>query len=322
MYFYDPEIDGESEVDLRASGALATEQGKRIMLRLQDMIKSHNIFYAELKQNIDDMQQQPEMKLVISSNISARQDHTGAYNLPSSTSIAALVPAASNGQEGFGCRDIILNLKDGTVNRISNLHPSFDSLHYVLLFPYGDNGWHLSLKSIHISQKDFACHRLMFRTNESCSGCVHDKLTTEESDSKEAPEHYPTLMKSGRLLQQYVVENAARIEDQRLNWVQNNQAQCRIENYALVMDALREYDNDEKSHTIGTRIVLPSSHTGSPRDLQQRYQDAMAAVRVLGKPHLFLTMTCNPAWPEIKDVIREWNALAVDCPQLLLAFSS
>ncbi len=28
-------------------------------------------------------------------------------------------------------------------------------------------------------------------------------------------------------------------------------------------------------------------------------QDAMAIVRKFGSPHLFITMTCNPNWPEI-----------------------
>ena len=39
--------------------------------------------------------------------------------------------------------------------------------------------------------------------------------------------------------------------------------------------------------------------TGGPRDQNRRYQDAMAIVRRLGKPSLFITMTCNPQWPEI-----------------------
>ena len=29
------------------------------------------------------------------------------------------------------------------------------------------------------------------------------------------------------------------------------------------------------------------------------YQDSMAAVRAFGKPDLFVTFTCNPAWKEI-----------------------
>jgi len=83
------------------------------------------------------------------------------------------------------------------------------------------------------------------------------------------------------------------------------------------MDALKGYDEKDDVDKVGTRIVLPSSHKGSPRDLTQRFQDAMAVVRVLGKPHLFLTMTCNPEWPEIKAVIDEWHAEAADCPTIV-----
>lgn len=35
--------------------------------------------------------------------------------------------------------------------------------------------------------------------------------------------------------------------------------------------------------------------------MYQRYQDAMALVQKYGKPDLFLTMTCNPSWDEIKN---------------------
>ena len=31
--------------------------------------------------------------------------------------------------------------------------------------------------------------------------------------------------------------------------------------------------------------------------------DAMAIVRVFGKPTLFVTITCNPKWPEIADAL-------------------
>lgn len=35
--------------------------------------------------------------------------------------------------------------------------------------------------------------------------------------------------------------------------------------------------------------------------MNENYQDAMAIVRKYGKPDLFITMTCNPNWPEIKE---------------------
>lgn len=33
--------------------------------------------------------------------------------------------------------------------------------------------------------------------------------------------------------------------------------------------------------------------------MRQQYQDAMAIVREFGKSDLFITVTCNPKWPEI-----------------------
>ncbi|XP_071582532.1 uncharacterized protein, partial [Temnothorax nylanderi] len=40
---------------------------------------------------------------------------------------------------------------------------------------------------------------------------------------------------------------------------------------------------------------------GSPRNMLQHYQDAMAIVRKYGKPDIFITMTCNPNWREIRE---------------------
>jgi len=50
---------------------------------------------------------------------------------------------------------------------------------------------------------------------------------------------------------------------------------------------------------VGNMSILPSSFKGGPREMWQLYQDAMAIVRYCGKPDPFITMTCNPLWPEI-----------------------
>ncbi|SCZ94200.1 BZ3500_MvSof-1268-A1-R1_Chr12-2g03749 [Microbotryum saponariae] len=44
----------------------------------------------------------------------------------------------------------------------------------------------------------------------------------------------------------------------------------------------------------------PPHHGSRPRENTQHYQDAMACVVKYGKPSLFITVTCNPEWPEIK----------------------
>ena len=45
-------------------------------------------------------------------------------------------------------------------------------------------------------------------------------------------------------------------------------------------------------------------------------QDAMAIVRSLGKPHLFITVTCNPNWPEIQRELLPGQT-AADRPDLV-----
>jgi hypothetical protein len=41
--------------------------------------------------------------------------------------------------------------------------------------------------------------------------------------------------------------------------------------------------------------------------MQQNYQDAMSIVRKNGKPGLFITITCNPEWPETKENLKPWQ---------------
>jgi hypothetical protein len=81
-----------------------------------------------------------------------------------------------------------------------------------------------------------------------------------------------------------------------LSFIRHNQNKIRAELYQGLQDA---FSRGERGSNVGLRIVLPSSHTGSPRNMQQLYQDSMALVRKFGKPDLFITMTCNPNWKDI-----------------------
>ena len=50
--------------------------------------------------------------------------------------------------------------------------------------------------------------------------------------------------------------------------------------------------------------------------MRRRYMDAMALVRRYGKPDIFLTMTCNPNWDEIKNELFPGQT-AQDHPDLV-----
>ncbi|XP_043481255.1 uncharacterized protein LOC122510566 [Leptopilina heterotoma] len=66
----------------------------------------------------------------------------------------------------------------------------------------------------------------------------------------------------------------------------------------------------------GRIIILPSTFTGGPRSYQQSFMDAMRLVQEFGKPDLFITMTCNPKWREIRENFLE-GEIATDRPDIV-----
>nr|GEY15578.1 helicase [Tanacetum cinerariifolium] len=75
-----------------------------------------------------------ELKL-LSDIINVRQ-----YNGPTVSEVAALI--TNDFGDGIPTRDIIVNKQDSGPKRISELHPSYMALQYLLLFPYGEDGFH------------------------------------------------------------------------------------------------------------------------------------------------------------------------------------
>ena len=74
------------------------------------------------------------------------------YNLLTMDEIAAIVPGDGSADVRAD-RAIILRLQGGGFHRISNLNPSYLPLHYVLLFPTGQEGWHLDIPLIAVGRR-------------------------------------------------------------------------------------------------------------------------------------------------------------------------
>jgi hypothetical protein len=108
------------------------------------------------------------------------------------------------------------------------------------------------------------------------------------------------LFRAERLFQEFCCFSWVKTETTKLNFLRANQAQLRAELYHNLRDHVRTSDA-QHINRVGVQVILPSTFNGSPRDTHARYQDAMAAVRVHGKPDLFITFTCNPKHPDILD---------------------
>ena len=89
----------------------------------------------------------------------------------------------------------------------------------------------------------------------------------------------------------------------------------RVDLYCGLTDAYARGETD--ASTLGKRIVLSSSFTGVSRYLTENYKDALTICTWAGFPDLFLTFTCNPAWPEIRSFCAQKGLDPSDRPNIL-----
>lgn len=199
------------------------------------------------------------------------------YDLPSSDEIAGLIVGDITLTSGE--RDIIVDCKQTGLQRIYDFNSLYMPLQYPLLFPYGEDGYH---KFIPFSDRNNQMKTRKYLTmREYYSYQLHTRLSEGM-----------TIIKSGRLFHQYVVDAYTAIEQERMRYYLTHQSQLRSDVYNNVSDAVGRGDTNAKK--IGKRIVLPSSFTGGPRYMNEKYHDAMGICKWYGNPDLFITMTANP----------------------------
>lgn len=74
-----------------------------------------------------------------------------------------------------------------------------------------------------------------------------------------------------------MVDACVKTEAHRLRWLRYHQKELRVESYVGLGDYLNRQAN-ENAGPVGRHFVLPSTFTGSPRNMIQNYQEAMAIV--------------------------------------------
>ena len=104
-----------------------------------------------------------------------KDGHTKAYNLPTRSEIAVLLSGNLSGNF-----DIISRCVSGDgqeLRRINTCYRSCDPF-YVLMFPTGCDGWHLSLtKSNNKTAADFYAFRFQVRLNDfNLTHCVPERF--------------------------------------------------------------------------------------------------------------------------------------------------
>ncbi|XP_076907332.1 uncharacterized protein LOC143563739 [Bidens hawaiensis] len=232
--------------------------------------------------------------------IERRQQDGRTYNLPSSSEVDALIVGDIGNIEP---RDIIVETKTGSLKHISELHPSYVPLQYPLFYIYGDDCYRVD-----IPHRDFRSLQKSKRPN-----CTMREFFAYRIQDR--PNIFSLPLNGRRLFQQQLVDIYTMIETERLNYIRKKQKVLRCESYENIHN-LKNTKNQDMSR-VGQRVILPSSFTGGSRYMMQNYLDAMAICRWYGYPDFFITITCNPKWPEVKRFLNSTTINPEDRPDIM-----
>ena len=229
IYMYDT----EHEIQYRLGN---TDLDEVTMTMLQENLHEYNSYVKSFKAASELVTSDVKIVLHHKKALRPSEAHCRTYNLPLSSEVAALVT-----EESAGDRDLILSARDGSMKRVSALHRSYDPLQYVLMFPYGEDGWELDMlrnnNQMKLSPMDFYSYRLQVRKDD-----------------------FNTVMRCRRLMQTYAVDMWCKIEGARLYWARTHQKEIRAEKYSGLLDAIAQND----LQNTGQKIILPSTIYGSP----------------------------------------------------------
>ena len=184
-----------------------------------------------------------------------------------------------------GARNIVVKRHNASLLQISDQHPLYFPLAYVLLWPAGGVGY-----SDYMSRRDPA------------SGVVIGKMHMLEWARYLCMRRSDTSLihRCGKLSLEFFCDVWSCVEGRNLGYLATGavQSQFRTSRYCAFQDQMR-VDNGSNINRVGAPIILPAHFAGSPRWYHALYHDALALPAAFHLPDLFVTVTFNPEWPEL-----------------------
>ncbi|XP_021985604.1 uncharacterized protein LOC110881748 [Helianthus annuus] len=275
LYIYDTEneVSNRESIFSRSKESPTSSSAsvdRQLIQHIKSVLDSDNVLVKVYRMVRDCFHDDPQLTLKV--RLIGKRDKDGRmYNLPTCGEVAALI--VGDVENAIENRDIVVETKSGTLQRISELHPSYLALQYPILFPYGDDGYRVDIlhrgvidvtnkKRPNCTMREFFSYRIQDRLNQ-----------------------FSLILNSRRLFQQFLVDAYTMIESERLNYIRFQQKNLRSDTY----ESLRKLRNNGQQDisNVGTPLILPSSFTGGARYMMQNYLDAMALCKWFGYPDFF-----------------------------------
>jgi len=248
----------------------------RMLGELQAMLHECNSF-VKVFQSVHERVAEQDEGDVVEFEVKYIENDTKVYNKPQASELMVVVDDHERSKEKRGLRLLArnrVNCKKAVT--IWDCNPSYEPLHFVMLYPRGTEGWHSDLG---LTTQEYATYWLHERPID-----VHANFT-----------------KAGRLFQEWILDTYVKMERRRINYFKTAQFNRRRRRSALKL-LQKEVRQGQRSGSEAGReaMEVPSKHIGSHAYFRKKRFDAFALARAFGNPSLFVTMTCNPQWPEIE----------------------
>jgi len=149
--------------------------------------------------------------------IASRTKDARRYNVLTTNEVATLM--VGDGFKAIDRCDVILAQQASPFQRISKLHVGYMALHYPLLFPYGEDGWHPNhlldgvVADVDLDEEHVKAFELQKKhCNVTMAEFYGYRLQHRDIDGI-------TLLRGDRLRHQYIVDAYAAIEQNRLKYL-------------------------------------------------------------------------------------------------------
>ena len=174
------------------------QQLGEILTTVKEALHANNPFIKDFKQIIEIGEEQlPQGKIIISAKSRPTGEHARRYNEQLNLQEVSILTCSEP-------HDLVLEMRGGGLQRISNLNPKGMPLHFTLLFPHGTFGWDPNTPNTkgkgRVTTREFYAYHL---------------------NERDLQGDYLHLAK--RLFQEWICMGWVTVEDQRLNYQRQNQ---------------------------------------------------------------------------------------------------
>lgn len=287
---------------------------RRLIQNMMQFIRDNNPYAEILHSAQDEMDRREALgentaNLMLEFNREYYQPgiHPGRQNaVADGVNEVAAVFAMDNDGVPHEDRDFAIYLRpdgpDNTLRSSVNIQPRsphLQPLAYALLFPRGNPGWHSTWRCLPYTASEE--EQLLFENGElDLEIYRHISMQQYAAAQLHYRQHeFSPILHAGNLTQQFIVDRYTQIEAYNLHWIRNNQDTLKSTAYHTLHERLARMA-EQRGAAPAPVIILPSTFTGSGRNMVQLTHDAFTIFQNIGKPDLFITFTCNSQWDEIQ----------------------